>query len=122
MSVLDRLRAEHEYEIKLPSGLTATITLPWVQDCIAAVGDVPLPVLQKLEKQANAETPTDLTSGDMAVVTAYNNAMIRLAVRSLDGEPVTLPDDEPVSAFLDEADAMEVVAYASRSKPLPGKE
>lgn len=121
MSVLDRLRAEREHEVKLPSGLMATIVLPWVQDCIAAVGDVPLPVLQELQERAEGEAAAPLDPAQMEIVRRYNEALVRFSVKALDGERVELPADEPLSAFIDEDDALEIVQYASRTKALPGE-
>lgn len=119
MSVLDRLRKEREHVIHLPSGLEATIVLPWVQDCIAAVGDVPLPVLQELEAKANEKHVP--TAGEMETVRRFNEALVRKAVVALDGERVSLPADEPLSNYLDEEDALQIVKYASRSEPVPGE-
>lgn len=120
MTVLERLRGEREHEVTLPSGLKATLRLPWVQDCIAAVGDIPLPVLQHLETKANeGEKPAP---NEAEAVRRFNEAMVRTSVVALEGEPVTLPADEPLAAFLDEDDAIEIVRYASRAKPVaPGE-
>ncbi len=120
--VLERRREARTTDVKLESGLLVSVRLPWIQECIAAVGDVPLPVLQELETAADQGATPALSAEQMTTVSRYNQALIRASLVAIEGEPVTLPADEPVSAFLDEDDAMEIVMYASRQKPLPGKD
>jgi hypothetical protein len=118
---LERRRLERATEVKLESGLLVTLRLPWIQECITAVGDVPMPVLAEISSAAEQSATPNLGASQMATVLAYNQALVRSALVAIEGEPVTLPADEPVSVYLEEDDAMEIVAYASRQKPLPGK-
>jgi len=120
MTVLEQLKSERETQVKLESGRLVTIRLPWIQECIAAIGDVPLPVLSEITDLAQAEAP-QLNGAQMRAVSSYNQALVRAAVVAIEGEPVVLPAAEPVSAYFDEDEAMEIVGYASRQTPLPGK-
>lgn len=122
---LERLRASREADITLKSGLNVTIRLLRVQDFIAA-GDVPMPVLEEISKKAqgNGEvTPGEaldgLTLEDLRHSIQFNDVIVRLSIIKMEGEPVDLTAEDV--KLLDAEDCSEVVAYAMRTKELPGK-
>jgi hypothetical protein len=118
-TALEELRAANTADVKLPvSGLTATIQLPRVRDCIIA-GDIPLPVLAHIDREAGGDTP-DLTPEQMKAVASFNDGLVLASLKALDGDPVELTRED--LALFDEEDLQEIVLYASRAKPLPGKD
>lgn len=122
-AALERLRESRRADVTLPSGLNVTLQLLRVQDFIAA-GDVPMPVLDEISKKANpdasaADALDGLTLDDLRHSIEFNDVVVRLSIVGLEGEPVDLsPDDVKL---LDAEDCAEVVAYAMRTKALPGK-
>lgn len=118
-NTLEALRAKNTAEVELPSGLKVTGTLPRVRDCIIA-GEVPLPVLAHIEKKANSDGAPELTLEEMRAVASFNDNLVLAFVTHVDGEAVDLDQDD-LSLFEDD-DINELVLYASRAKPLPGKE
>jgi hypothetical protein len=119
-TALEELRAANTADVKLPvSGLTATIQLPRVRDCIIA-GDVPMPVLAHIDQSVLDGDVPDLTAEQMKAVAAFNDGLVLASLKALDGDPVDL-SAEDLSLF-DEEDLQEIVLYASRAKPLPGKD
>lgn len=125
---LERLRAANRADVTLQSGLNVTIRLPDLQECLVA-GEIPFPVLQKMTAQATngngkakASEP-DLSSADLRHMIRYQRELIRAAVVGIDGEALTEPltDEDITDVFTDTEDRAEVVAYAQREKPLPGK-
>lgn len=116
-TALEELRAKNRTDVTLPSGLNVTIRLPRIRDCIIA-GDVPLPVLAKLDGLADENAP-QMTSDEMRALATFNDELVRMAVVAIEGEPVTLElTDLP---DIDEDDYNDIASYASRQKPLPGK-
>lgn len=120
---LERLRESRRADVTLPSGLNATIQLLRVQDFIAA-GDVPMPVLEEISKKAKPDAPAGealdgLSIEDLRHSIAFNDVIVRLSVVALEGEPVELTAEDV--KLLDAEDCTEIVAYAMRTKALPGK-
>lgn len=115
---LEALRAKNRTDVKLPSGLLVTIRLPRIRDCIIA-GDVPLPVLAKMDV-ATEDAVADLSADEMRALAAFNDELVKMAVVAIEGEDVAL-SLEDVGEFEDD-DYNEIAAYASRQKPLPGKD
>jgi hypothetical protein len=106
--VLERLRARNRAELDLPCG-KVTVRRPSMRDSILA-GNVPLPVLQKLE--SNGTSP-ELTAEDLKAMAGVNDELVRRAVVAIDGEAVDLTGIDLADIFTDdERDA--IVAYASR--------
>ena len=118
MSVVDAQRMKNRHDVKLESGLLVTIRLPRMRDCIIA-GDVPLPVLEKLETGGDLKG-SDVSAEDLRGLAAYNDALVMMAVIAIEGEDVNLAREDLVDVFMDE-DYNEIAAYAKRAKPLPGK-
>lgn len=120
-TVLQTMRAKITAEVTLPSGLTVTGTLPRIRDCLIG-GDIPLPVLTEMEKRAkspNGNGP-EPTAAELKVVADFNDNLVQAFVTEIEGEPVTLERDD--LRVFDEEDFNEMVLYASRAKPLPGKD
>ena len=120
-TVLKPCAAKITAEVTLPSGLNVTGTLPRIRDCLIG-GDIPLPVLAEMEKRAkhpNGDGP-EPTADDLKVVAKFNDNLVQAFVTEIDGEPVTLERDD--LRVFDEDDFNEMVLYASRAKPLPGKD
>lgn len=119
-STLEELRAKNSAEVTLPSGLKVTGTLPRIRDCIIA-GEIPLPVLTLIEQKASAdEGSPDLTFEEMRAIAQFNDSIVLAFVTHVDGQAITLTHSD--LALLEEDDINELVMYASRAKPLPGKE
>jgi thymidine phosphorylase len=122
---LERLRASRRADVTLPSGLEVTIQLLRVQDFIAA-GDVPMPVLESIRAKASTNGDVNekdvleaLTTEDLRHSMQFNDTIVRLTVVAIEGETVQLSEDDV--KLLDAEDCTEVVAYAMRTKALPGK-
>lgn len=118
-STLEQLRAANTGTVTLPSGLEVTGTLPRVRDCLIA-GDIPLPVLAHIEQRAKNEPDPDLSADELRAVASFNDNLVLAFVTHIGGEPVTLEPSD--LAVLAEDDFNELVLYASRAKPLPGKD
>jgi hypothetical protein len=119
---LEALRAKNTADVTLPSGLTVTGTLPRVRDCLIG-GDIPLPVLVEIEKRTkatNGDKAPDLSADEIRAVGTFNDNLVLAFVTHLEGEPVELEPDD--LAVFEEDDFNEIVLYASRAKPLPGKD
>ncbi len=118
--VLQTMRDAITADLTLKSGLNVTGELPRVRDCLIA-GDIPLPVLVEMEKRAKnpSEDAPEPTNDELAVVAAFNDNLVLAFVKAIEGEPVTLTHDD--LRVFDEDDFNEMVLYASRAKPLPGK-
>jgi len=128
-AALEERRAARIGDVTLKSGLNVTIQLLRVQDFIAA-GDMPMPVLEDLQRKAEAKKSSngdvseadvlkDLSLEDLRHSMAFNDTIVRLSVIGMEGEPVELsPEDVKL---LDAEECTEIVAYAMRQIPLPGK-
>jgi len=114
---LELLRSRNRFEEKLPSGLTVTIRLPRLRDCILA-GGVPLPVLDHLVKAAtqNGDTPT-VSNEDAAHMARFQDEIVRRSVVAIEGEPVTLTADD-VGEFSQE-DYDRIVELGTRAGTSP---
>jgi hypothetical protein len=122
---LERLRASRQATVELPSGLNVTIRLLRMQDFIRA-GDVPMPVLEEIEKLKDAEAEGEdesvigkLTLEQLKHAIGFDDTIVRLTIIAIEGEPVELTDDDV--KLLEARDCHEVLAYAMRIKALPGK-
>jgi hypothetical protein len=118
MSEARSLLLSHVETVTLPSGLKAKIRKPRIADCIVA-GAVPLPVMTEVERKSIAGTADTLTAEEIEVAYAYNRAMVRLALVEVEGETVTL-DDEDLDV-MDADDFEEILAIATRAKDAEGK-
>lgn len=86
-----RERAGTRVDETLPSGLTVTIRIPKLQDCIVA-GRVPLPILEHLvevQTAQNGDKP-ELTQDDIAEAARYKDETVRLGVVAIEGEPIEM--------------------------------
>lgn len=120
MSKLDDWKALATGDIELPNGPTVTIHLPNLRDCIIS-GDVPLPILQKMEeagKAKNGKSP-DMTTDELRHVVAFEKEVVRRSVIAIGGEELTLTLEDVET--LPEEHRAEIYSYAVREKPLPGK-
>jgi hypothetical protein len=90
-----------------------------VRDCIIA-GDVPMPVLAHIDASKLEGDVPELTSEQMKAVGAFNDGLVIASLKALDGDPVELTRED--LALFEEEDLQEIVLYASRAKPLPGKD
>ncbi len=113
--VLERLRARNRGELKLECG-TVSLRRPSMRDCILA-GNVPLPVLEKLDKGGQAE----MTSDDLAAMARVNDELVRRAVLAIDGEPVDLSEVADLSDIFTDDERDAIAAFAQR-KDAEGKE
>lgn len=118
MDARDTLRARNRFDETLPSGLTVTIRLPRVRDCIVA-GQVPLPVLTHLVEVAsqNGDSPP-VSMEDTAHMTRFQNEIVRRAVVAIEGQPITMTLED-VDEFSQE-DYDHIVELAIRERnPTP---
>lgn len=117
---LERLRAANRHEVTLPSGLAVTIRLPRMRDCVLA-GDVPLPVFEALDRAQQAaaagEDAEPLSAEELRYLAQFQDEVVRAAIVAVEGEAVALTSEDV--ADLDEADYVQVVAWATRSQPIP---
>ena len=120
-TVLNAMRSKISAEVTLPSGLKVTGSLPRIRDCLIG-GDIPLPVLAEMEKRAkskNGDGP-EPTNAELKVVADFNDNLVMAFVTFIEDEPVELTRDD--LRIFEEEDFNEMVLYASRAKPLPGKD
>jgi hypothetical protein len=119
------MRERTLHEVELPSGVKAAIRLPNLVDCIA-VGDVPLPVLEKMQAAAEGvkgkkDAAPDLTAEDYRSIRRFHKAAVRLALYSYDLEPLEEADTaEDVAEALSDEDFEQIRKWALREEPLPG--
>jgi hypothetical protein len=117
--VLEARRAANTADITLESGLEITGTLPRIRDCLMG-GDIPLPVLAELEGSVAAGATPQLTPEQMQAVGAFNDNLVMAFVKAIEGEPADLTPED--MGLFSEEEYNEIVLYASRAKPLPGKD
>lgn len=112
---MDFLRGRNTHEVKLESGLVVEIALQQLAELLVH-GDVPLPVLVKMDKAASASEVPDLTPEEMELVRNFNVNAAAGALRKVSGFEV--PEDERRAAVLELSDSEfnELVAYATRVK------
>lgn len=120
--VLERQRARVSAaitgEVELPSGGKAGLELP-NQKKLLLSGELPLPVLELMQKAAKGEVE-ELGLEGLNDLNAHNERLIRMTVKSLDGEAVDLTDVDLDELFTID-DQADITAYIQRTKPLPGK-
>lgn len=91
MDARGALRSKNRFEEVMPSGLTFTIRLPRLRDCIIA-GQVPIPVLKNLiTPNGDAPEPTPDETAHMA---RFQDEIVLHSVVAIDGEPVKLTSDD----------------------------
>lgn len=142
-AALALLRARNRYIRELPSGLWARITLPQVGEVLAS-GDVPMPVLREIARQAaeGAETngdgpkdePVDITAVMERVASSaselqqYRRIMVRRSLRGLGTSQADVEAGEDMEypyAVIDELaqeDFDQIFAWGDRNEqidPLP---
>jgi hypothetical protein len=116
--VLEMLRARNRHELTLKSGLRVAGHLPDLTECMLA-GDVPLGVLQELQKTIEG-TPTNggVSAEDLRHVYSFNREVVKAFTDEIEGEPVEMTDD--IVAALSPDDRAEIVAFATRATAPPG--
>jgi hypothetical protein len=114
---LELLRSRNRFEETLPSGLTVTLRLPRIRDCILA-GQVPLPVLQHVMEAgtSNGDAP-QVSAEDAAHMARFQDEIVRRSVVAIEGEPVSLALED-VAEF-SEDDYNRIVAFATRVEAAP---
>ena len=118
---LDILRAATIADVTCKSGIIYTIHPPRFEDCIAAVGDVPMPVLEELAKreQEGDTEPKRATLEQLTAIAALNDAYVLLAIQAVNGIPVA--EGELAARDIPGEDYDDLKGYAKREIPLPGK-
>ena len=125
------LRARNRHDVTLASGLSLTIELPDMLDCMIAV-EMPMPVIKhirELEKtrraaESNGGPPLDEEDDDLSLeelghIRRANREGICRAVKAIDGESLEVPlTVEDVAGFTDE-ERDELTDYIQRVKPVP---
>ena len=111
---LERIRKR--YDVTLPSGMTVTIRLPRLRDCIIA-GNVPLPVLKHLQDQASNGSDPTLTPDEMASMARFQDEVVRQTLIAIDGDEVTMTPEAVSDLEQEDYDAL--VSYGTRVLPVP---
>jgi hypothetical protein len=117
MDAKELLRSRNRFAETLPSGLNVLLRQPRVRDCILA-GGVPLPVLNHVIQAAasNGDAP-EISREEAQHMARFQDELVRRSVVEIEGEPVEL-SLEDVAEFSQE-DYEKIVAFASRTEPLP---
>ena len=120
MDARELLRARSRFDETLPSGLTVTIRLPRIRDCIIA-GHVPLPVFAHLVEVAssNGGTP-EVSPEDAEHMARFQDEIVRRAVVAIEGEPIELTLEDVKEFGQDDYDRIVQVATRERTSPLAG--
>ena len=118
-AALERLRERNRAEVKLEDGdLLVSLELPPLRECILA-GGIPLPVLEKIAK-ADGAIP-DLEPGELEKFQEFQRVMVTKSVKAIEGEELDEEMSPQDTSVFSDAQFYELVAYAMREKPLPGK-
>jgi hypothetical protein len=113
---LEVLRSRNRFEETLPSGLSVTLRLPRLRDCILA-GQVPMPVLQHVMKTASNGNEAAISTEDAAHMARFQDEIVRRAVVALEGQPVELSAEDV--GELSQEDYDRIVEVATRQAPAP---
>jgi hypothetical protein len=119
---LQFLLERNTHEVKLESGLVVEIALQQLAELLVH-GDVPLPILAKMDKAATDGELPDLTAEELQRVRTFNVNAAAGILRKVSGFEV--PEEERQAAVLELSDSEfnELVAYATRMKdPDQGEE
>jgi len=125
------LRLRNRYIRELPSGLWARIALPQVGEILAS-GEVPMPVLREMSRQAaeeaapNGDGPKEPAETNVALIAEmhqYRRIIVRRTLRGLATSQANLPDEDVEYPFevideLDQADYDQIFAWGDRNEPI----
>lgn len=118
-SALDTWKKRTERDVELPSGTTVTIRLTTVRDEILA-GTFAGPVLalaRQLESGQTKVADEGLSDEDLTAWTDFRSALIARSVSKVEGEAVTLTEEDVKELPQDDQD--ELWMYAMRLRTLP---
>lgn len=126
--ILERLRERNRAEVKLEDGdLLVTLQLPAMRECILA-GGIPLPMLEKVAKLTNDAPRIDsevltpqLEAHEVAAFDRFQRVLVAKSVKAIEGEELTEEMSVEDTTVFSDAQFYEIVSYAMREKPLPGK-
>lgn len=110
--VLERLRASRRRDVELASGLKVTLRRPSMRDCLIA-GDIPLPVLSKMEAQAGG-VGVEMTADELRHMARVQDEFVRRSVVLIDQEDVDLSEVADLSDVFSDDERLEILAYAQR--------
>ena len=127
-AALERLRDRNTAQVKLEDGdLLVTLQLPAMRECILA-GGIPLPMLEKVAKlndsapRLDAEVLTpQLEPNEVAAFDRFQRVLVAKTVKAIEGEVLEEEMSVEDTSVFSDAQFYEIVAYAMREKPLPGK-
>lgn len=120
-----RWTAKAEHDVTLPTGTVVTISLPDTLDCIVA-GGIPLESLTAIEAKArrlveDPEAADPMSTEDAAVLRAYHRALVRAAVRAVDGQRIDGVLDDDVIAAIPRQDFETLRDLVTRREAPPGE-
>jgi len=128
-AALERLRDRNTAQVKLEDGdLLVTLRLPALRECILA-GGIPLPMLEKVSKLAENAPRLDsevltpnLEPDEVKAFDRFQRVLVAKSVVAIEGEELEEEMSAEDTSVFSDAQFYEIVAYAMREKPLPGKE
>ena len=118
MDAREVLRSRSRFDEILPSGLTVTIRLPRIRDCIIA-GQVPLPILSHLVEVAtsqNGSTP-DVTAEEAAHMARFQDEIVRRSIIAIEGEPIEMTLEDLPDIAQEDYDHIVSLAMRERTSP-----
>jgi hypothetical protein len=127
-AALERLRERNTAQVKLEDGdLLVTLQLPAMRECILA-GGIPLPMLEKVAKLTEDAPRVDteilmphLEPDEVNAFDRFQRILVAKTVKAIEGEELEEEMTPEETSVFSDAQFYEIVAYAMREKPLPGK-
>ena len=122
---VQQLRARNRFDVTLRSGLSLTIEIPNMLDCMIAV-NIPVPVLEHLRQvneaaiHPNGKQAKALSLEELGHVRAANIEGLRRAVKALEGTVLEVPltTEDVLSGFTDD-EQEELLEYLNRKRTDP---
>jgi len=122
-AALERLRERNRADVKLEDGLLVTIEPPPVRDHLIA-GGMSYPLLQKLASLEGSDKSIleELTPEEFTRFQTYQKTLVAFSIVAIEGDETDLPMSPEDTSVFTQPQFDELWAYASREKPLPGKD
>lgn len=112
---LDFLRGRNTHEVKLESGLVVEIELQQLAEMIAH-GDVPLPILDRMDKAVSRGEVPDLTPEELKQARTFKVRAVGGILRKIAEFDVAEDDREAAALQLSDSEFHELYSYAVRGK------
>jgi hypothetical protein len=118
MSALDAWKKRTAREVELPSGTHVGVELVTTRDLLLA-GAFPaevIPLVREMES-GGSKDEAPLTDERLEAFNRFQRILIGRTVKTVEGEPVTLTEDDVAALPQDDKD--DLYLYAMRLRPLP---